>query len=126
MKETILRYLFPLIIRVLDSELVDGLVDMLVEFIREKFFGMEKEEFEERLTAYRWASKKVYFDVAYLEQVLHEIIGYLKPADLVDLADRLLDYLENYVMKTETKVDDYIVMPFCQLIRGTFGIVDND
>ena len=42
------------------------------------------------------------------------------------LADRVLDFVEDYVAKTKTPYDDAVMLPLCLTIRAAFNIPDND
>ena len=42
------------------------------------------------------------------------------------LADKILDYAEDYVKNSPTKYDDAVVLPLCATIRAAFQIEDND
>ena len=43
-----------------------------------------------------------------------------------DIADSVLDKVEDYIKKTQTKVDDIFLHMIKTCIRGPFGIPDND
>jgi hypothetical protein len=45
---------------------------------------------------------------------------------LKKFADTIIDFAENFVLGTKSKVDDKLVLPLCDLVRKTFGIEDND
>ncbi len=40
--------------------------------------------------------------------------------------DQFLDFIENYVLGTKSKLDDDIVLPICEMLRKTMGIPDDD
>lgn len=40
--------------------------------------------------------------------------------------DMVLDYAENYVLKTDSSIDDALILPLCGYIRKIFDIPDND
>ena len=61
-----------------------------------------------------------------LTNLVRLLMGLLTPDLLVKFADQVLDFAENHVLGTESKVDDKLVLPVCQLIRETFNIPDND
>jgi hypothetical protein len=47
--------------------------------------------------------------------------------DLKDLfVDAGLDYIEDYVSKTENTMDDQVVLPMCRIIREVLNVPDND
>ena len=49
------------------------------------------------------------------------------PADFIKtLLDTLLDTIEDTVAKSESDIDDAIVLPMCKLIRESLNIPDND
>jgi len=41
-------------------------------------------------------------------------------------ADMALDFVEDYVSKTQTPYDDAVLLPLCATIRVAFGVEDND
>ncbi len=43
-----------------------------------------------------------------------------------DIGDTILDFAEDYVLGTKSKIDDAVVLPVCDLIRATLNIPDND
>ena len=61
-----------------------------------------------------------------LTHLISILIGSLNSEMLKGFVDVILDYVENYVQTSETKIDDAIALPLCQLIRNTFDIPDND
>jgi len=64
-----------------------------------------------------------------LELVLRIIVYLIAQVSMNKLdrfADLLLDFIENTVQKSDTKIDDRILLPLCELIRETFKIADND
>lgn len=61
-----------------------------------------------------------------LTYLLPALLKLLKPEVLRKAMDGLLDIVENSVEKSETKIDDIIVLPLCKLIRDTFNVPDND
>jgi hypothetical protein len=61
-----------------------------------------------------------------LQYAISILIGFLTPEMLRTFGDAILDLIENTVQKSESKVDDTVVLPLCALIRGAFGISDND
>lgn len=50
----------------------------------------------------------------------------LTPELLRDMADTMLDFVEDKVAGTKSQVDDRLVLPVCKMIRKTFDIPDND
>ncbi|RLG44187.1 MAG: hypothetical protein DRN81_05075 [Thermoproteota archaeon] len=40
--------------------------------------------------------------------------------------DKMLDEIENYVEKTENKIDDVLVLNSIKMLRSVFDIPDND
>lgn len=43
-----------------------------------------------------------------------------------EMADAMLDWLEDKALSTDTKYDDMIVIPLCNTVRAAFDIPDND
>lgn len=50
----------------------------------------------------------------------------LDEALLKRFADMTLDFVEDAVLGSKSKIDDALVLPVCALIRTTFNIPDND
>lgn len=50
----------------------------------------------------------------------------LTPELLVKFADMALDFVENEIEKSTTKLDDKLILPICNSIRRAFNIPDND
>ena len=49
------------------------------------------------------------------------------PKDIVKSGiDKLLDIIEDAVEKSETEIDNAMVLPLCNLIRESLDIPDND
>jgi len=61
-----------------------------------------------------------------IKQLVTVLLSMLSPEMLRKAMDALLDIAEEAVEKSETKVDDSIVLPLCSLIRSTFNIPDED
>ena len=61
-----------------------------------------------------------------LQYVISIVLGLLTADQLKSFADSALDLIENVVQKSESKIDDQIVLPLCSLIRAAFNIPDND
>ena len=57
--------------------------------------------------------------VSILMRVLDETL-------LKQFADMTLDFIENAVLGSKSKIDDALVLPVCAMIRRTFDISDND
>ena len=47
-------------------------------------------------------------------------------AELKVLGDAILDFCEDYVLGTASKIDDALVLPACNAIRIALDIPDND
>jgi hypothetical protein len=52
------------------------------------------------------------------------LIAMLSPELLQKLAAQLISFVETYVKGTASDVDDKIVLPLCDLVRGAFGITE--
>lgn len=61
-----------------------------------------------------------------LQFVLRYLGDYLSPEMLKRLADKALDFVEDLVTKTNTELDDAIVLALCAAIREAFDIPDLD
>lgn len=58
--------------------------------------------------------------------ILMEVLGKYGGGLLKELADMILDFCENKVLRSASKVDDALVLPICAMIRGGFNIPDDD
>ena len=61
-----------------------------------------------------------------IQHAVQALIAALPPNVLAEGADRMLDLVENMIERSDTKVDDAVVMPIIRLIRTSFNIPDND
>jgi len=66
-----------------------------------------------------------------LKQLLPVLIGAMGEADasgglIRALGDMILDFVEDYVLGTASKMDDFTILPVCRMIRMSAGIPDND
>lgn len=64
------------------------------------------------------------------KQLLSVLIGLimkvLTPELLKDFVDMALDFVEDKVLGSKSKVDDAVVLPLCDMIRKAFNVPDND
>jgi len=64
------------------------------------------------------------------DKIIAELLGMLlkllKPEMLIEIADKVLDLVEDRVEATSTDLDDKIILPLCKKIREAFNIPDND
>lgn len=105
------------IVKKTETEIDDALVMPIIAMIRESLAIIDKNpnsvDIHDKLL-------KVVFEL--LKQLLT-----LVPTTFVKLIfDKLLDVVEDYVKNTENTVDDGVVLPFCNVIRTSFDIPDND
>ena len=56
--------------------------------------------------------------------LINTVISLLNPSLMRKFADKLLDFIEEFVEGTKSTVDDEIVLPLVAAIRKTFGIDD--
>ncbi len=61
-----------------------------------------------------------------LGTLVQALLAMLSPELIRKFADMVLDFAENYVVGTQSELDDAIVLPLCHMIRAAFGIEDND
>lgn len=61
-----------------------------------------------------------------IKQAVGMLLTMLSPELMKRGVDALLDIAEDAVAKSETTVDDAVVLPVIQTIRATFDIPDND
>lgn len=58
--------------------------------------------------------------------LIQAFLSMLDPDLLRKFGDTVLDFAEDYVLGTASKIDDKVILPICDLIRKTFNIPDND
>jgi len=56
--------------------------------------------------------------------LINILLSVLTPELMKDFADMALDFVEERVLGTKSKVDDALVLPVCAMIRKTFDIPD--
>ena len=61
-----------------------------------------------------------------LSMLFKLVVSMATPELLRDLADTLLDVVEDAVAKSKNKYDDALVLPLCKVCRMAFSIPDND
>jgi len=61
-----------------------------------------------------------------IEMLLGFVLKQLSPDQLKEFGDMALDFIENKVQASESKLDDALVLPICNMIRSTFDIPDGD
>jgi len=54
------------------------------------------------------------------------IMKLFTPELLRSFLDMVLDFVENKVEGTASKVDDALVLPLCNMIRSAYGVPDDD
>lgn len=62
----------------------------------------------------------------FIQQLVSALIIKLDEATIKQGFDSLLDIIEDAVAKSETKMDDTIVLPICAQIRTALNVPDND
>lgn len=63
---------------------------------------------------------------AFMEWVVDSLLTILRPELVLRAGDMVLDFIENAVARTETTVDDNLVLPAINTIREALHIPDND
>ena len=61
-----------------------------------------------------------------IQQLVTVLLSMLTPDMLKKAVDSLLDIAEDAVAKSETTIDDKVVLPLIQTVRVAFDIPDND
>lgn len=61
-----------------------------------------------------------------INQAVSMLLAMLTPEIMKRAVDGLLDVIEEAVAKSETTVDDAVVLPLIQVVRKAFDIQDND
>jgi len=59
-----------------------------------------------------------------LKLLIDMLLDRLTPEAMQKIIDMTLDYIEEHVRSTETRVDDAIILPLCEVIRATFNVKD--
>ena len=61
-----------------------------------------------------------------IAELLAMLFKLLKPELLIEIADKVLDLVEDKVEESSTDLDDKIILPLCEKVREAFNIPDND
>jgi len=61
-----------------------------------------------------------------LEMLIKMVMMFLNPEMIKKVIDTILDIIEDAVAKSETTVDDAIILPMCKAIRDALGVPDDD
>jgi len=61
-----------------------------------------------------------------IAEALAMLLRFLSPEMLREVADKILDLVEDKVEASSTNIDDRIVLPLIEKIRETFNIPDDD
>lgn len=61
-----------------------------------------------------------------LQSIVKVLLMTLTPDKIRDFADMALDFVENQVLGSASKVDDRLVLPLCDAIRAALSIPDGD
>ena len=61
-----------------------------------------------------------------LMQLVSLFVSFVSEDILKMFADGVLDIIEDYAERSESKWDDKILLPMCGKVREVFGIPDND
>lgn len=64
--------------------------------------------------------------ISQLIKVLLAELAKHAPGLVQDMADSILDFVEDKVVGSASKADDAIVLPICEMLRESFKIPDND
>ena len=60
-----------------------------------------------------------------LTTLISMTLSMLTPELLKQFADMFLDFIEDYVLGTKSKVDDAVILPMIGMIRQTYDIPDD-
>ena len=61
-----------------------------------------------------------------VQQLMGALILFLNPEVLKKAMDSLLDIIEESVTRSETQLDDVVVLGICAQVRKAFNVPDND
>jgi hypothetical protein len=64
--------------------------------------------------------------ITVLIMLLEQLVKLLTPDMLKAMLDAGFDAIENYVAKSENKIDDSTLIPLINTMRAAFSIPDND
>lgn len=114
--------------KVMKAEELKMMVMMLITFIREKVAGTASTVDDMIVLPLMEAAEKMVemgntnLALEYLIVAIGEFTG-----DLIkELADKILDLIENKIEDTKNKFDDIMLLPICKVIRAVADIPDND
>lgn len=62
--------------------------------------------------------------ITLLTKFMEVILGMLAGDELKRFADFMLDKVEEFAKKSDTKIDDATVLPLCALLRKVFSVPD--
>ena len=62
----------------------------------------------------------------FIQQLISALIIKLDEKTIKSGVDALLDIIEDAVAKSETPMDDAVVLPLCNQLRIAFDVPDND
>lgn len=146
MKTALLNMFLSQLIAMVSPEMVKGIIEAGLEWLEKKaattetgwddavvlpltamvrtILGMEAKKVDDpALAAPTTGGFNKY---AMLSGVFTHLFESLPPEMLKGFIDAGLDVVETAVAKTETKLDDAIVLPLINLVRTSFSIPDND
>ena len=61
-----------------------------------------------------------------VQQLVNALLLFLSPEVMKKGLDSLLDVVEESVIKSETKIDDMVLLSICSQARRAFDVADND
>lgn len=129
MKKQLFHYLIMMLIQVLDSGLVNDLINRIIEYIRERLDPGEADTVEGMLRPMKSARNlrtrhAPVISRSMFSMVIEQILDYLEDFEITDMAGMILDFIEEKVLGTHNKIDDALVLPMCEFIRRLMDIPD--
>lgn len=61
-----------------------------------------------------------------VQQLVNALLLFLNPEVMKKGLDSLLDVVEESVTRSETQIDDVVVLSICNQVRRAFDVPDND
>lgn len=137
-KKKAIAMLVQLLLSVLSPERLKDFADTALDFIKEKVLGTAS-TIDDRIVLpicdmIREAfvipddnvKEKMEVKKNLIGMLIPLLLSSLTPPLIKDFADTALDFIEEKVLGTASKIDDALVLPVCNMIRNAFEIPDDD
>lgn len=64
--------------------------------------------------------------VILIKALVETVLTFASPTLMKQVADGILDLIEDTVINSQNKMDDMVVLPLCQRCREVFNVEDDD